>query len=283
LTGALMRANRFLPYAVRYFSFLDSLPNEAVPAPAAARGSLVIEPEVPQWHSAACWHCEPGTVLAYVHPRPLSRYTIASMLQTLIDHQGNAPALLRSSVHFVSLRDGHLPASLLYNVLGRAPRSDDHARVACALRSLGIWDRVERLPRGLDTVMHRAAWRELDNDLRIALRFVPIVLGERPIVVCDGRLLRDVSPPVREKLCAALATRTLVITYPRPVVLGEAIHVQAVAVALDGELLAVGGTDWYDAHREEIAQHWRTFVDDGIRVDDDLLDDEDDDYEDEAA
>ena len=166
----------------------------------------------------------PGRTLAVVGPSGAGKTTIAGLLSRLYDPVGGLVSIggvdirtatmasVRDTVGVVS-QDTHLfHESLRANLLYAKPEATDEELVA-ALTAAQVWDVVERLPEGLDTVVgdrgHRMSGGEKQ---RIAI--ARLLLKDPSVVVLDeatAHLDSASEAAVQGALAAALEGRTSIV------------------------------------------------------------------------
>ncbi|KGN32600.1 ABC transporter [Knoellia sinensis KCTC 19936] len=203
---------------------------------------------------------EPGQLVALVGPSGAGKSTLTSLVARLYDPTSGAVRLNGSDLRTVtleSLRDtvsvvtqeAHLfHDTIRANLLYAAPAATE-AEMEAALRAARVWDLVDRLPAGLDTVVgdrgHRLSGGEKQ---RIAIARL-LLKGPRLVVLDEAtaHLDSESEVAVQRALDAALAGRTALVIAHR---LSTVRHADVILV-LDGgrivergthaELLASGG------------------------------------------
>ncbi|MFW5469467.1 ABC transporter ATP-binding protein [Knoellia sp. CPCC 206435] len=167
---------------------------------------------------------EPGQLVALVGPSGAGKSTLTALVARLYDPTSGAVRFngvdLRS-VTFASLRDtvsvvtqdAHLfHDTIRANLLYAAPSASD-AEIEAALRAARIWDLVERLPSGLDTVVgdrgHRLSGGEKQ---RIAIARL-LLKGPRLVVLDEAtaHLDSESEVAVQRALDTALEGRTSLV------------------------------------------------------------------------
>lgn len=137
---------------------------------------------------------EPGTITALVGPSGSGKTTLARLLPRFDDPREGAvelhgvdlrhidPAELYRHVAFVFQDGALLRTSIRDNIrLGRPDAADDAVRDAA--RKAQILDRLDRLPRGLDSVVGEDA--ELSGGERQRVCIARAILADRPVLVLD--------------------------------------------------------------------------------------------------
>ena len=203
---------------------------------------------------------EPGNMVAIVGPSGAGKTTIAGLVSRLydptaghvriaeVDLRDATSASLRDTVGVVS-QDAHLfHESLRANLRYAAPSASEEELIA-ALKAAQIWDVVERLPEGMDTVVgdrgHRMSGGEKQ---RIAI--ARLLLKNPAIVVLDeatAHLDSASEAAVQTALSIALEGRTSIVIAHRLATIRAA---DEIIVVDDGrviergtheQLLALGG------------------------------------------
>ena len=203
---------------------------------------------------------EPGQLVALVGPSGAGKSTLTSLVARLYDPTSGAVrfngvdlrtvslASLRDTVSVVT-QEAHLfHDTIRANLLYAAP-SATGAEIEAALRAARIWDLVERLPSGLDTVVgdrgHRLSGGEKQ---RIAIARL-LLKGPRLVVLDEAtaHLDSESEVAVQRALDAALDGRTaLVIAHRLSTVRGADLILvldrgRIVERGTHAELLAAGG------------------------------------------
>ena len=193
---------------------------------------------------------EPGRMVAIVGPSGAGKTTIAGLVSRLYDPTGGhvriagidlrdaTSASLRDTVGVVS-QDAHLfHESLRANLRYAAPNATEEELIA-ALKAAQIWDVVERLPDGMDTVVgdrgHRMSGGEKQ---RIAI--ARLLLKNPAIVVLDeatAHLDSASEAAVQTALGIALEGRTSIVIAHRLATIRAANEIIVVA---DGRVIERG-------------------------------------------
>ena len=196
------------------------------------------------------FNVEPGRMVAIVGPSGAGKTTIAGLVSRLYDPTGGhiriagidlrdaTSASLRDTVGVVS-QDAHLfHESLRANLRYAAPNATEEELIA-ALKAAQIWDVVERLPDGMDTVVgdrgHRMSGGEKQ---RIAI--ARLLLKNPAIVVLDeatAHLDSASEAAVQTALGIALEGRTSIVIAHRLATIRAADEIIVVA---DGRVIERG-------------------------------------------
>ncbi|MFC7488830.1 ABC transporter ATP-binding protein [Knoellia sp. CPCC 206453] len=203
---------------------------------------------------------EPGQLVALVGPSGAGKSTLTSLVARLYDPTSGAVRINGADLRTVSLeslrdtvsvvtQEAHLfHDTIRTNLLYAAPSATD-ADIEAALRAARIWDLVERLPSGLDTVVgdrgHRLSGGEKQ---RIAIARL-LLKGPRLVVLDEAtaHLDSESEVAVQRALDAALEGRTALVIAHR---LSTVRHADVILVLDRGrivergthvELLARGG------------------------------------------
>ncbi len=203
---------------------------------------------------------EPGQLVALVGPSGAGKSTLTSLVARLYDPTSGAVRINGADLRTVSLeslrdtvsvvtQEAHLfHDTIRTNLLYAAPSATD-ADIEAALRAARIWELVERLPSGLDTVVgdrgHRLSGGEKQ---RIAIARL-LLKGPRLVVLDEAtaHLDSESEVAVQRALDAALEGRTALVIAHR---LSTVRHADVILVLDRGrivergthvELLARGG------------------------------------------
>ena len=196
---------------------------------------------------------EPGRTLALVGPSGAGKSTIAGLVSRLYDPTEGAVSIggvdlrattladIRATVGVVA-QDVHLFHETLGSNLRYAKPSATEAELKAALRAAQLWDVVERLPDGLDTVVgdrgHRMSGGEKQ---RIAI--ARLLLKDPGVVVLDeatAHLDSGSEAAVQAALDVALAGRTSIVIAHR---LATVRAADEIAVIDDGGVVERGTHD----------------------------------------
>ncbi|WP_404382587.1 ABC transporter ATP-binding protein/permease [Knoellia locipacati] len=167
---------------------------------------------------------EPGQLVALVGPSGAGKSTLTSLVARLYDPTSGAVRFNGADLRTVSLsslrdtvsvvtQEAHLfHDTIRANLLYAAPSATD-AQIESALRAARIWDLVDRLPSGLDTVVgdrgHRLSGGEKQ---RIAIARL-LLKGPRLVVLDEAtaHLDSESEVAVQRALDAALDGRTALV------------------------------------------------------------------------
>lgn len=227
---------------------------ESIAAPEADRPSAIALDDV-------SFECPAGTMTALVGFSGAGKTTITALVARLYDPSegkvliGGVDARdipgeqLRSAIAVVP-QDAHLfHDSIRENLLFARPDAH-HQQLENACRQAQIWDLIERLPDGLDTVVGDRGYR-LSGGEKQRLAIARVLLKAPRIVILDeatAHLDSESETLVQQAFASALAQRTsLVVAHRLSTVLrADQILVMSEGRVVErgthGELLAVGGT-----------------------------------------
>jgi ATP-binding cassette subfamily B protein len=201
-----------------------------------------------------------GAMVALVGPSGAGKTTVSQLVSRMYDPTGGAVriggtdlrdvtlASLRATVGVVS-QEAHLFHDTIAENLRYARPDATDADLEAALRAARIWDLVERLPHGVETVVGDRGYR-LSGGERQRLAIARLLLKAPDVVVLDeatAHLDSESEAAVQAALDEALAGRTSLVIAHRLSTVREADLI----VVLDGgrvveqgthpELLAAGG------------------------------------------
>ncbi|MEV1294093.1 ABC transporter ATP-binding protein [Pseudonocardia sp. NPDC049635] len=204
--------------------------------------------------------CRPGTVTALVGPSGSGKSTLARLLPRFHDVDegrvtlGGAdvrdiePARLYTETGFV-LQDAHvLRTTVRDNIRLTRPDADD-AEVVRAARAARIHDRIERLPRGYDSVIGEDAHLSGGEEQRLTI--ARALITDAPVLVLDeatAALDPDSEAAVQDAISALVVDRSLLVIAHRLHTITGADTVlvldagRIVERGTHDELLAAGGT-----------------------------------------
>ena len=227
---------------------------ESIAAPEADRPSAIALDDV-------SFECPAGTMTALVGFSGAGKTTITALVARLydptegqvriggVDAREVSGEQLRSAIAVVP-QDAHLfHDSIRENLLFARPGADDQ-QLENACRQAQIWDLVERLPDGLDTVVGDRGYR-LSGGEKQRLAIARVLLKAPRIVILDeatAHLDSESETLVQQAFASALAQRTSLVVAHR---LSTVLRADQILVMSEGrvvergthaELLAQGGT-----------------------------------------
>ncbi|MCO5973742.1 ABC transporter ATP-binding protein [Actinoallomurus soli] len=206
------------------------------------------------------FRADPGTMTALVGPSGAGKTTITQLVSRLYDVTDGAVriagqdvrdttlASLRDTVGVVT-QDAHLfHDSIRANLAYARPEATDEELVE-ALRAAQIWDLVDAMPDGLDTVVGDRGYR-LSGGEKQRLAIARLLLKAPSVVVLDeatAHLDSESEAAVQRALRTALAGRTSIVIAHRLSTIREADQIlviddgRVVERGRHDELLAEGG------------------------------------------
>nr|BFD94164.1 ABC transporter ATP-binding protein [Kitasatospora sp. Xyl93] len=214
-----------------------------------------------------------GKLTALVGPSGAGKTTITQLVPRLYDATEGTVRVAGDDVRELTLQslrdtvgvvtqDAHLFHDTLRANLEYARPGASEQELVDACRAALIWDTVEALPDGLDTVVGDRGHR-LSGGEKQRIAIARLLLKAPPVVILDeatAHLDSDSEAAIQRALKAALAGRTSLVIAHRLSTVREADQILVVAagrVAERGtheELLAAGGL-YADLYRTQFAQH----------------------------
>jgi ATP-binding cassette, subfamily B, bacterial len=203
---------------------------------------------------------EPGQMVALVGPSGAGKTTIASLVPRLYDVSEGSVRLAGQDVRTATLesvhdrvgvvsQDAHLFHDTLRANLCYARPTATEQELIEALRSAQVWDLVEQLPDGLDTLVGDRGHR-LSGGEKQRLAIARLLLKDPAVVVLDeatAHLDSESESAVQEALATALVGRTSLVIAHRLATVRDADQI----LVVDGgrivergnhqELLSAGG------------------------------------------
>ncbi len=229
-------------------------PNAAEVSLASLEGVARLDPrESEQVLHGVSLRVEPGQTLALVGPSGAGKTTIAGLVSRLYDPTGGAVRIggvdLRDStltsvgeaVGVVS-QDVHLFHETLASNLRYAKPSATDAELEVALRAAQIWDVVDRLPDGVDTVVGDRGHR-LSGGEKQRIAIARLLLKDPSVVILDeatAHLDANSETLVHAALDNALVGRTSIVIAHR---LATVRAADQIAVIDSGRVIELGTHD----------------------------------------
>ncbi|WP_242453972.1 ABC transporter ATP-binding protein [Bailinhaonella thermotolerans] len=203
---------------------------------------------------------EPGELVALVGPSGAGKTTITALVSRLYDVTSGSVRVGGHDVRDVTLdslrdaigvvpQDAHMYHETIRANLEYARPGATDEEIAAALKAAQIWDLIESLPEGLDTVVGDRGYR-LSGGEKQRLALARLLLKAPGIVVLDeatAHLDSESEAAVQRALKTALAGRTSLVIAHRLATIREADKILVVddgRIAEQGrheELLARGG------------------------------------------
>ncbi|GMA39523.1 ABC transporter ATP-binding protein [Mobilicoccus caccae] len=217
------------------------------------------------------FHAGAGELMALVGPSGAGKTTVTSLIARLYDPDSGVVrigghdlrdvsfASLRESVGVVT-QDAHLFHDTIRANFAYARPDATDAQIVEALRAAHIWDLVERLPNGLDTVVGDRGHR-LSGGEKQRIAIARLLLKSPGVVILDeatAHLDSESEVAVQRALDAALAGRTAIVIAHRLSTVRAADHIlvvddgQVVEAGDHATLLAKGGL-YADLHETQFA------------------------------
>ncbi|GAA1390528.1 ABC transporter ATP-binding protein [Luteococcus peritonei] len=206
------------------------------------------------------FHVAPGQTFALVGPSGAGKTTITNLLTRLYDVTGGSvriggddvreltQASLQDMVGYVT-QDAHMFHDTIRNNLLYAAPGATEQQITEALQAAQIWELVQRLPDGLDTMVGERGYR-LSGGERQRFAIARLLLKAPPIVVLDeatAHLDSESEVAVQKALDAAMQDRTSVVIAHRLSTVRAADQIlvleggRIVERGTHDELLAAGG------------------------------------------
>jgi ATP-binding cassette subfamily B protein len=213
----------------------------------------------------------PGEMVALVGPSGAGKTTITHLVARMYDSTSGAVringvdlrdatlASLHDTVGVVT-QDAHMfHDTIRENLVYARPGATD-AELEAALRAAAIWDMVEALPEGLDTIVGDRGYR-LSGGEKQRLALARLLLKAPSVVVLDeatAHLDSESEAAVQRALSSALAGRTSIVIAHRLSTVREADRIlvvddgRIVETGTHADLLARGGL-YADLYRTQFA------------------------------
>jgi ATP-binding cassette subfamily B protein len=215
---------------------------------------------------------EPGETLALVGPSGAGKTTLAMLVPRVhdvvegavrvdgIDVRTLTQASLRAAVGLVA-QDPHLFHDTIRENLRYARTNATDEEIVAALQAARIWELVETLPEGLDTIVGERGYR-MSGGEKQRLAIARVMLKDPAIVVLDeatSHLDSESEVAIQRALDTALEGRTAVVIAHR---LSTVVNADRIVVVDEGrivesgthvELLARGGL-YSDLYRTQLGE-----------------------------
>ncbi len=212
--------------------------------------TLSAEPGTPVLRDVT-FRAEPGQMIAVVGPSGAGKSTLTGLVSRMYDVTGGAVRVggedvrdltlssLRTAVGVVS-QDAHMfHESIRVNLLYARPEATEDELVA-ACRAARIWEVIEAMPDGLDTVIGDRGYR-LSGGEKQRLAIARLLLKAPAVVVLDeatAHLDSESEAAVQEALAQALRGRTSLVVAHRLSTVRDADEI----IVVDGGCIVERGT-----------------------------------------
>lgn len=212
---------------------------------------------------------DPGSTVAFVGPSGGGKTTLANLIARFFDPKSGSVLIggenakdipkneLMNTVSFVFQNSRLIKASVLDNVrLGR-PEADE-ADVMQALEAAQCSDILEKLPRGIHTVIgEKGVYLSGGEQQRIAI--ARAILKNSPIIILD-EATAFADPDNETKVQAAFTNlskdKTVIMIAHR---LSTVVHADCIYVLKDGEIVQSGSFDQLKAEQGVFSKMWSDY------------------------
>lgn len=243
--------NRFYPQVKRYFQFLESTATPAgTKEEQSVNYSVTADAKYIEGSMESYDLCK-GSRIGLVSTVELNRYTLASIVDSLLGHSQQAVKSALSSMWFVTSKYGYLPGTLRESV-GLPPeyRWQDLQR---EMEEAGLWERVkEQLPNGLETFISSDVWNRLDPDLKCALAMLNAIHSDHAWVVVEENVLRLFSDTALDFFINRLSGRIMVVVFNESTNALGKYREDVVAMIRDGNVVSLGTVGWFIENQHKI-------------------------------
>lgn len=211
----------------------------------------------------------PGSTVAFVGPSGGGKTTLANLIARFFDPKSGSVLIggenakdipkneLMNTVSFVFQNSRLIKASVLDNVrLGR-PEADE-ADVMKALEAAQCSDIIEKLPRGIHTVIgEKGVYLSGGEQQRIAI--ARAILKDSPIIILD-EATAFADPDNETKVQAAFTNlskgKTVIMIAHR---LSTVVHADCIYVLKDGEIVQSGSFDQLKSEQGVFSKMWSDY------------------------
>ncbi|MFI0421234.1 ABC transporter ATP-binding protein [Spongiactinospora sp. 9N601] len=273
LAGNSLRAARQAAGRVGELLAVDPLPEPAAPrSPSGNRVELRevtfgYDADAPVLHEVSAVLPE-GTVTALVGPSGAGKSTLAGLLPRFADPQRGqvllggvdvrdiAPGELYRHIGFVLQDVRFLRASVADNLRLARPGATD-ADLAEAVAAVGLRERIDTLPRGLDSLIGEDALLSGGEAQRLSI--ARALLADTPVLVLDEATAYadpESEATVQRALTRLIAGRTVLVIAHR---LGSIVGADNIIVLDQGRVVEQGRHDALVAAGGLYASMWRTY------------------------
>ena len=215
-------------------------------------------------------HIEPGETIAFVGPTGAGKSTMAKLITRFYDPVAGRVLIDGHDLRHVTLDSlrrqlGVVPqepflfaGTIRDNLAFSRPDATD-AEVADAVHRVGLDDLVERLPDGMDTVVHERG-QSLSSGERQLIALARAFLAHPRVLVLDeatSNLDLQSETKIEAALDVLLAGRTAVLIAHR---LSTAMKADRIVVVVDGRVAEIGSHDELIAAGGRYAEMYATWI-----------------------
>ncbi|NNL64971.1 MAG: ABC transporter ATP-binding protein [Myxococcales bacterium] len=247
LAGVFTQLNRFYPHVQKFVAWRDMVAGAGsteIAAPRGPAGDLILK--IPDDAAASAGETvvvKPGGALTCWTPLVLGRLSFWEVVRPLV-RAGSLPVETWGRAEFVG--DGEFlgTASLERHVFGDAPPPGGSAVLAGWLAALGVSEEIVAWPGGTAAPIDAARFSAASRELRAAIRLLPLVASQAPLVILTGSTLAQTSESFRRALLALFDDRVLIVlcrsvTLPVP-------EIGTVVVSDGTRIVGAGSPRWFE-------------------------------------
>jgi ABC-type multidrug transport system fused ATPase/permease subunit len=254
LVGNLSILNRFYPMVSNYIDFYNiagrfsksgSKRPKSFPDEITLAGNSTVGGEKYQLV------IRPGDRVICISNRGLNRLEFPSLVTPLIESSSLPKSHWYNSC-FLSSLSGVFSGTILDSIGGDDTGGKNLEQVEQILKDSGLSNEIEALPEGLMTEINDEVWEGLSNEVRLTIKFLPLLFSDCKIIFVDLNLFKKVNYQACLRLFDFFSDRILFFTTEQIKV--DRQYAETVIVTGDRGIVGTGDMEWLRSIEPELEQ-----------------------------